>query len=736
MSPISVFYQNVRGLRTKASVFYRNVCANFYDIICLTETWLIEGITDSELFDDRYVVWRRDRNYSITSQSLGGGVLIAVRRELVSELRSEWFSAAEDLWITITLHRKRPPISYKMHICVVYICNQNLGHSQAGQLTNFSNNLTDIVLKHPSDKFLVLGDFNLPNIKWEPADDGQSFTPSNIQGHVQTSLFDNFTVCNLSQFNSHLNVNKKILDLVLSNDEVSVASCDDPLVPEDPHHKAICVSADFVEYHTLPARSCIKYQYVSADYAAINNRLSEIDWPSEVCTRTLEDAIIFFYNTLNDLRDSYVPTKTVFSCGRYPLWYRQPLIKIIKEKAKYHSKFKKYGNSSDYESFILLRQRAKEVENAMFSNYISKIEESIFKFPKAFWSYVKQKKQSNLYPSQLKYKNRISSDGEVICNMFSDCFYSNFLDSDETNSDNNHYSEGSQRSDTPLGDLVSDIHSVEISELEVLALLKKVDLTKSAGPDNIPPLFILKCAKSLTIPLSLLFRRSLDEGQVPAIWKSALITPIHKKGPRDCVENYRPISKLCTFAKILEKIIYKQLYATLKLSFNERQHGFLRGRSTTTNLVYCSDYLAECMSRRNQVDVIYTDYSKCFDRLDHTILRKKLLAVGISGNLYRWFSSYVANRCQTVVLNGYTSRPAFVPSGIPQGSLLGPLLFNIFINDVSSCFSYSSVLLLADDMKILSEIRTEEDAECLQHDLNIFQTYCITNRLDLNVSRC
>ncbi|KAF9796051.1 hypothetical protein SFRURICE_006830 [Spodoptera frugiperda] len=304
----------------------------------------------------------------------------------------------------------------------------------------------------------------------------------------------------------------------MSNDEVSVASCDDPLVPEDPHHKAICVSADFVEYHTLPARSRIKYQYVSADYAAINNRLSEIDWPSEVCTRTLEDAIIFFYNTLNDLRDSYVPTKTVFSCGRYPLWYRQPLIKIIKEKAKYHSKFKKYGNSSDYESFILLRQRAKEVENEMFSNYISKIEESIFKFPKAFWSYVKQKKQSNLYPSQLKYKNRISSDGEVICNMFSDCFYSNFLDSDETNSDNNHYSEGSQRSDTPLGDLVSDIHSVEISELELFdgtadcsELVSKIGLRvpshtlRNHRPLNVPSVRCIYRKKSYMIRASRTF---------------------------------------------------------------------------------------------------------------------------------------------------------------------------------------------------------------------------------------
>ena len=223
---------------------------------------------------------------------------------------------------------------------------------------------------------------------------------------------------------------------------------------------------------------------------------------------------------------------------------------------------------------------------------------------------------------------------------------------------------------------------------------------------------------------------------MPEIWKSALITPIHKKGPRDCVENYRPISKLCLFAKIFEKVVYRQLYASLKSNISERQHGFIKGRSTTTNLIICSDYLTQCMSQRAQVDIIYTDYSKAFDRLDHVVLMRKLLGIGIRGNLYRWFSSYIENRCQTVVLNGFSSKPMCIPSGIPQGSLLGPLLFNIFINDISSCFIHSKILLFADDMKILSQIKTHEDSVHLQDDLDRFNNYCTINHLDLNVSKC
>lgn len=220
---------------------------------------------------------------------------------------------------------------------------------------------------------------------------------------------------------------------------------------------------------------------------------------------------------------------------------------------------------------------------------------------------------------------------------------------------------------------------------------------------------------------------------MPTIWKSAYVTPIHKKGPKNLIENYRPISKLCLFAKILEKVIYKQLYGALKHSLSSQQHGFLKGRSTTSNLIVCSEYLTLHMSKPSQVDVIYTDYNKCFDRIDHTVLLRKLQSVGIRGNLYRWFTSYVRNRCQTVVLSGYTSSPMHVPSGVPQGSLLGPLLFNIIVNDVYSCFKYSKVILYADDMKILCPIDSQESALLLQDDLDRFNNYCLLNKLDLKV---
>lgn len=732
MAPINIYYQNVRGLRTKTAVFYRNVCINNFDIVCLTETWLLDGISDSELFDDRYLVWRRDRDYTHTSQIMGGGVLIAVKRELAADTCSEWCSSAEDLWVTLTLHHKKPRVVYKMHICVVYVCCQNQGNSLTVQLSNFSDNVLETTLSHPCDKFIVLGDFNQPNIVWQRAGDGQSLYPTNVHGIVQTNFIDNFNTCNLMQYNSHSNINGRILDLVFSNDEIIVSCCDDPLVPEDPHHRALCVTAEFVELHRLPGRSYVKFLYKSADYENIKGELNSIDWQSELSSRSLEEAVTYFYGVISRLHSMYIPSKTVVPKSKYPPWYKSPLIKILKEKAKFHTKFKKYRNLSDYQSFIILRQRAKDIERDMFDNYIAKIESDIRDNPRAFWRYVKSRKQSCSYPSVMQFGQVTSSDGDVICDMFVNCFRSNFLDDTvNTNSQSSAYNIIEGRNDT-----THDISQVEIRLGEVCRLLKQVNLNKSAGPDNISPIFIVNCAKDLSVPLSMLFEKSLATGVVPKIWKSAYITPIHKKGSRTLVENYRPISKLCVFVKILEKIVYAQVYSALKLSFSENQHGFLRGRSTSSNLTVCSDYLSECMSQRSQVDVIYTDYSKCFDRIDHLILLRKLLSVGIRGDLYRWFRSYVENRCQTVVLNGYCSKPFKVPSGVPQGSLLGPLLFNIFINDISSSFRYSKLLLYADDMKIMRQINTLADAHLLQADLNNFQGYCINNKLDLNVSKC
>jgi ribonucleases P/MRP protein subunit RPP40 len=181
-------------------------------------------------------------------------------------------------------------------------------------------------------------------------------------------------------------------------------------------------------------------------------------------------------------------------------------------------------------------------------------------------------------------------------------------------------------------------------------------------------------------------------------------------------------------AKSLERLIYQDVYSNLRCSFTDVRHGFLRKRSTTSNLIVANEFISESMDNGGQVDVVYIDYRKCFDE----VLLSKLNFSGLHYNLLRWFTSHVENCSQAVTVRGYVSRWTDIPSGVPQGSIQGPLLFVIFIMDISKCFLNSKILLFADDVKIVKANAAHE----LQHDLLRFEQYCLINKLDLNVEKC
>ncbi|KAG6446943.1 hypothetical protein O3G_MSEX004647 [Manduca sexta] len=734
MAAIKCYYQNVRGLRTKTCSVFRNVCLEDYDVIAFTETWLDDNIFSNELFDGRYLVWRRDRDYSRTAQKLGGGVLIAVKSTFTVIERTDWHSSAEDIWVSLVLKRSRPQVSYNLHICVLYLCNENLGNSYITQLNNFTNKLNQLTLKYPMDKFILMGDFNFGNdVCWTLNVDNENgeLIPQIISHQHIREFFDTAQISNLSQFNGERNINGRLLDLVFSNDLVTVSECAYPLaVPVDLHHKPLIIQENFVKIHKLSEKKLQTYIYSRGDYEAIKSELDRINWNNLCLVGTLDDAVTKFYNKLYELRDKYIPLKSMKQSS-YPAWYNSALIKILKEKHKYHKKFKIYGNNADYHSFSILRNRAVSIEKTCFNKYMDKIENSIVKDPKKFWSYVKSKRNSNTFPNVMHYGDVLASTGLEISNLFATYFHSTFQKPDSVVLDVN----------VPLSNVsssseITSINTINVCQSRVLKLLKSLDLSKSGGPDFIPPIFIVNCADSIVVPLCILFQRSLSEGLLPNIWKSSFVTPVFKKGNRSDITNYRPISKICLFSKVLERLVHTEVYAALQCSYGDEQHGFLKKRSTTTNLILSHDFISHGMEKCPQIDVIYTDYSKCFDLIDHKLLLDKLFLAGIHGDLYRWFSSYIDNRTQAVVLYGYTSDWIHVPSGVPQGSILGPLLFTLFISDVKNCFQHSYILLYADDMKVHKKVQNIFDTLYLQEDLNRFELYCIKNKLKLNIDKC
>lgn len=741
---ITIYYQNARGLRTKSHNFLSSVINSNYDLIFISETWLNLDFYSSEYFDSRYNVYRRDRYATggdAEGRRRGGGVMVAARRELCVTRRDEWCAGPrqEEMWLTIAPRAPASsapprrsssagvrPGSAPIHIACVYF-SHTADHYNS--LRRFFDNATILMLNNPDDIFIFIGDFNITYATWNPQSDTNFLTLTTNDNNNAILLSDFMATTGILQFNSHKNLNDRILDLVLTNFSCIVTESQHPLVPEDPHHKALEICLTLSISNSLPQLKenvTNKPVFRLGDYEQIRCGLSETDWS---CMNPLdcEGAVTFLYTVINNLILKFIPHRRINRNTGYPPWFSRALIKLRRKKLSVHKRWKTYHNPLDENEFKFLRKMEHEMETECYSNFISKAEDNIFKTPTYFWSFMKSKFPVNSIPDHISYLGNTSGDGQTISNFFNEYFNSVFVPV----SDNTSFCSLSTSSNNLI-----DLSSVEITEDQVFNILKKLDISKGSGTDLIHPIFIKTCAKELATPLAIIFKKSMKEGHFPLVWKKALITPIYKSGDASLVTNYRPISKLNIFGKVFEKIVTTTIAATVYQHISIAQHGFYRGRSVDSNLLSFTDFVLNKMCDGWQVDAVYTDFSKCFDKINHSMLIIKLEGLGIHGDLLRWIKSYLSNRSQAVALKGYTSCFLPVPSGVPQGSHLGPLLFSLYVNDMSTCFLESQHLVYADDTKIYRAVSSTADCQLLQSDLVNFYKYCTDNDLYLNLDKC
>ena len=240
-----------------------------------------------------------------------------------------------------------------------------------------------------------------------------------------------------------------------------------------------------------------------------------------------------------------------------------------------------------------------------------------------------------------------------------------------------------------------------------------------------------ECFRELSHPLSTLFNLSFRLGVVPQEWKRVNITPVFKSDNKNLVENYRSVSLLSVISKCEEKILYNAIFSHVASYLNDWQHGFTKGRSCVTQPVLTHHYWSKAL------DAIFLDFSKAFDKVSHLILMQKLCNFGVSGCLLNWCRDYLSNSEQRVVKDGKSSDWRPIPSGVPQGSLLGPLLFVIFINDLPDVVSPTSlVALYADDCKTSRVIQQPCDHESLQDDLNSLVSWSRLNHMSFKTKKC
>lgn len=355
--------------------------------------------------------------------------------------------------------------------------------------------------------------------------------------------------------------------------------------------------------------------------------------------------------------------------------------------------------------------------------YFEKIEADCSVNPGNFWNFVNKSRSKSRIPEEMKVDNSTFDNNQAIVDAFADYFSSVYLPCDTLAYDVKC---------TPYINQPSDF---QLSVNEVSRAMKSLNTKCTAGVDEIPSFFLKSCHSILSQPLCYIFNATISSGTFPIAWKITKVVPIFKSGDKSDVKNYRPISIITNFAKIFERSIANHINHSMLPIIADEQHGCINNRSTSTNLICITEYINQTIANGHQLDVIYTDLAKAFDRVDHDILFSNLSLLNLHPDLFTLLKSYLVGRPNIVQYNGFSSH-SFVPtSGVPQGSVLGAPLFNLFINDVTKFLNVNK-LLYVDDLKIFHPIKSQDDADVLQSNLNLFGSWCSQNNLTLNLNKC
>ena len=284
------------------------------------------------------------------------------------------------------------------------------------------------------------------------------------------------------------------------------------------------------------------------------------------------------------------------------------------------------------------------------------------------------------------------------------------------------------------------LDTITVSPDMVEKKLKNLKPSSAPGPDRLWPRILQRISKVISVPLSLVYSKCLEEGNVPGDWKVANVTPIFKKGSKSMPGNYRPVSLTCVLCKVMESILRDAIVHHLE-KYNllrQSQHGFMTGKSTLSNLLEYLEELTKLVDQGHSVDIVYLDFAKAFDKVPHIRLVKKCEGLGIQGRILRWIQCWLTDRKQRVVLNGECSSWRQVVSGVPQGSVLGPTLFLIFINDIDCAIETANAIIkkFADDTKCFMTVENEADKQRFQSMLDDLHGWSRDWQMLFNMEKC
>ena len=709
---LRVGFNNVNCLSNKVIYVSHVLHSSNIDVMGIAETWLFPYVLDSFVSVSGYRVVRGDVGGSVAKH----GVCLYLRSNLNFVVDDVVCANACCAYL----------VDFDLYVLVIYR-PPSYGDDENRRLLAF---LADFCL---SKELIILGDFNLPGICWS----GDSFPPCPCPP-LQRNFFDLFTLLGLTQWvkSPTFIYSDNILDLVLTTEGDRIGEmCFLPCLPGCGH---VPLFFDYFFQWPFDVNSgrLQRRAWHRGDYVALNGHFASVDWEYEFSDLDLDSMVGKFNSIVESHVNIFVPVVSQSVAKRDQFRIPNTLRKNRRDAwSRYKQLRSNFGRNSQISKDAL---HVFQNVNFEFRNFLVRAQidyerdlvERLSEAPKLFHRYIRSKKVGN--PSVGPLRN---SDNDLVvdCSEMAEIFVSKFV---------SVFSSGDLVC-PPLNHQVSDgmIDSSLFEVENVLSLLQSLDVNSSMGPDGIHPC-ILKYCQSLALPLNKIFRCSVDSGRVPVAWKISEVVPLFKKGSRSDALNYRPISLTSVCCKTLERLIASSLVDYLEENniLCDDQFGFRRGMTVDDQLLLVYNEVSLWLDQGYSSDVILFDFRKAFDVVSHTVLLHKLGLLGVSGSLLSWIRSFLTGRFMRVVVSDARSSSHAVCSGVPQGSVLGPLLFIIYVNHIPSLIR-SRCKFFADDLKIYLKIRYSpdefrEDFATCQADIEIINSVAKSWGLFFNIDKC
>lgn len=693
---ISLVLFNARSILNKLDALRTLVTTSDIDLLLVTETWLNADTPIDLISLTGYHTFRANR-----LNRRGGGCLVYVKSPLkASPIGHPTLEAvADSVWLSVTL--SDGPI--------LIGCIYRPPNSEPTDLQHIIEAFNTFV-GIPACGRLIAGDFNLPNICWLSLS-----APSNLHNFMSCLQVGNWIQHVLSPTRG-----PNILDLVFTSAlPLSHTSVLDHF-PGSDHRIIMCSFSAYLPTTKHGPRDNFRL----ADWKKLHHHIRCSNWDAFFLTNDPQISANVLYSNLSQCLQN-IHQGTELGSKKKPL--------TIKLQEKYSKLHQAYHKSKDFFILMQLRRLSQYIQNRAETIRVNQ-ERAALADPNSNWKLsVIYKSRTPKQPSQpcqvTLPDNTILRNPKDIADAFNDHFASN-LTSD------------SLQPPTHLPhNTAPTLPTIFITLGDITRLLPKFKTSYHPGPDGLPP--VVFTLKGTDIPILLLntFTLSLKCSVFPSQWKTSYIIPRHKKGPSHRLDNYRPINLTPIVSRLFETIIKEKLMLHLMSNdlINVRQYGFMKQRSCLTCQYDFLNIVTHEIDKSNAIIIIFLDMTKAFDRVPHKLLLSKMRNFGIDSSLLQWFASFLSDRHQVVNIDGYLSQRKPVTSGVIQGSVLGPLLFLMYINDVFNVIRHGTPYLFADDIKIVYSFHPHNlpnTLHLIQADLQSLENWCTVWRMNFSADKC